>query len=808
MHTLWQDVKYAARLLRASPLFTLTAVLSLGIGIAGNAAIFSLADAFYLRSPTGIVDPDRLVDISRPRSGNLSYPDYVDYRDRSTLFDGIAAYRESPLPLGLGSDTGAERVYGGQVSANYFDVLGVPMVLGRGFRADEDRVGGGSAVAVLSHGTWQRHFGGDRAIIGRTAYLNRRPYTVIGVAARGFAGNLLLTNDLWIPLSGHPDGQDREALRIRERGWLQVVGRLKPGVTVPQAHTELQQIAAVLQEEFPDSGRYTGLTVGPAGRMAGFSRASTVATFVTLLFVLVGLILLIACTNVGSMLLARGAVRAREMATRLALGASRARVVRQLVTESLLLASAGALIGVAGALALVRLLNSFLPALPLPIALDFQVSWRVVGFSTALALLAGIAAGFLPALHSTRPDLATTMKWEGSGRATGRLRQVFVVAQVALSMLLVVCALLLGRALGSADRIDPGFTVENLDLVQLDFRLGGYDAAGGLRFAEDLVARVAALPGVASVSTSWALPLTGLGFSLGPLWRPGQPRDDSTALPAQWNVVGADYFATMGTPLLRGRPFGAGDREGAPGVAIVSDQFARRARPGQEPVGQRLIHSTFNEPDRELVVVGVAADVRFSSVGAEPNPFIYVPLAQYGANQAWVMVRTTGQSSLPAIRTLLAQMDAALPIVETSTLEDVAVLALAPNRIAAWLAGAVGAIGLFLATLGIYGITAYSLSQRTREIGIRMALGAVSRDVLQLIVGSGMRPAAAGIVLGTAAAAAATRFLTVMLYGVRPLDPASFLGGMVLFGIVALVASLIPGGRAMTLNPVDALRVE
>lgn len=808
LEQLRQDVRYALRLLRKSPLFTSTAVLSLAVGIAGNAAIFSIADALYLRAPAGIIEPDRLVDISGPRNNNLSYPDYVDYRDQSTLFDSMAAYREAPLNLGLESDAGAVRVYGGQVGGSYFDVLRVPMVRGRGFRADEDRVGGGSPVTVLSHATWQRHFGGDPAIIGRTIHLNRRPYTVVGVAAPGFSGNLLFGNDLWIPLSAHPDGQDLERLTERRDRWLQVIGRLKPGVTVPQARAQLERVAATLARTSPDTNGGGRIVVRPSGRMAGWSRESTVAMLVALLFALVGLILLIACTNIGSMLMARGTVRAPEMATRLSLGASRARVVRQLVTESMLLGIGGALVGVGGAVALVGLLRRFIPALPVPIGLDFQVEWRVVGFSVTVALAAGIVAGLLPALQSARTDLTTMPRWDRTTRTSSRLRQTFVVLQVGMSMLLVVCAILLGRALGYAQRIDPGFTVENLDVVQLDFRLAGYDDPAGLRFTEELLQRVSTLAGIESASTSWVLPLTGLGYGLGPLWRPGESRAERDALWAQWNIVGPGYFTTMGTRLLRGRPFGAQDRQGAPGVAIVSRQFARQVWPGDDAIGQHLIHSRRGEPDRELVVVGVAADVRFSSIVTNPNPFIYVPSAQYTTSESWLIIRTNGQSSIPRVRELVAQLDPALPIVTTSTLNSVAALALLPNRVSAWLAGAVGAIGLFLAALGIYGITAFNVAQRTREIGVRVALGAMSRDVLRLVVGGGLRLATAGILLGALAAVGAARLLTSMLYGVPPIDVVAFGGAMLVFACIALVASIIPARRALTLDPVEALRTE
>jgi putative ABC transport system permease protein len=465
------------------------------------------------------------------------------------------------------------------------------------------------------------------------------------------------------------------------------------------------------------------------------------------------------------MLMARGAGRAREIATRLALGASRRRIVRGLVVESLLLGTIGVVLGLAGALALVGMLRALLPALPLPITLDFRIDWRVMTFSALLSLAASLIAGLVPALQAARTALLTAMRQDAWSRSVSRLRRGFVVAQVAMSMLLVVCAILFGRALVSAGRIDPGFDMANLDVVSLEFRLGGYDEDGGQRFAEDILPRVTALPGVTAAAFSRVLPLSGSGVGLGPLWRPGQPRQDDTATWVEWNIVTGNYFETLGIPLRRGRLFSPADTPSAPRAAVVSEAFAAQVWPGQEPIGQTLINQRAGASS-ELTVIGVVADAQLGNLSDEPEPLIYVAGTQEPEAQGWLLIRTTGQSSLPAVRRLLADIDPNLPIVETTTLEQVAALSLTPNRIAAWLAGAVGVIGLFLATLGIYGITAFSVSQRTREIGVRVALGAVSRD------------------------------------------PISFLGGTLLFAAAAFLASLVPAMRAAGLNPVDALRSE
>jgi putative ABC transport system permease protein len=810
--SLRQDVTYAVRLLWRSPLFTLTAVLSLAIGIAGNAVVFSVADALFLRARPGIAEPERLVDIgSADGFDNMSYPNVADLRARNTVFEDIAAYRDRPQPMALGSGANVERVFAGWVGGNYFDVLGARMTLGRGFTAAEDNPSGGSAVVVLSHDMWQRRLGGDPGIAGRTITLNRLPYVVVGVAPPEFAGNSLATNDLWLPLSA-PEAQRIELFTMRQGVWLQAIGRLKPDASLAQARAQAGQIARDLEREFPDTNEGFAFGMRPSARVSG-DIEGTVLSFVGLLFAMVTLILLIACTNVGSMLLARGTQRTREIATRLALGAARTRVIRQLVTESLLIAASGAALGIAGSLLLVRLARTAAPALPFPIGVNFAVDWRVVVFSVALAVIAGLLAGLLPAIQATRAALAATMKWESSNRSRSRLRQTFVVAQIAMSMLLVVCALLLGRALATAYRIDPGFATNNVDALQLDFRLGGYDDASGQRFAEDLLARASSLPGIESIATSRMLPLGGAGLGLGPLFPADRPREDQNRLtPLDWNVVSPDYFSTVGTRILRGRPFDASDTAASTRVAIVSEMLASRAWPGQDPIGQRLTQLGFT-PERgefinELLVVGVAQDVRFRAVDTPPRAFVYVAATQEPGSQVYLLARTNGPSAIPALRALVTSIDPNVPVIEATTLDAVAANGLAPNRIAAILAGGLGVVGIFLAALGIYGVTAFSVSQRTREIGVRVALGAVSGDVFRLVVSGGMRLALIGIVIGAAAAAAASQLLTGMLYGVPPIDPLAFVGGSALFATAALLASLFPARRAIGLNPVDALRAE
>jgi predicted permease len=813
--SLRQDVTFAARLLRRNPVFTATAVLSLAIGIAANAAIFSLADALLLRGRPGIADPDQLVDVARSQDGegfdNMSYPNYLDFRDRNTVFAGLAAHRMEAGPFGLGSGDGAERVFGTAVSGNYFDVLGVRMAQGRGFRPEEDRLGGDSAVAVVSFGLWRHRFAADASVVGRTIRLNGRPFTVVGVAPEGFAGSSFVAPDLWIPLTAYPaaTGRTAELLTNRAAVWLVCVGRLRPGVTLEQARAQMTAIARDLEKAYPDENRGKGAAIAASARIPGDLRPM-VAGFIGLLFALVGLVLLIACANVAGMLLARAAARAREIAVRLAVGAGRQRIVRQLVTESVLLSLIGGGAGVLGAVWSIQALRGLIPVLPMPVSVELRLDWRVVAFSVALALATGVLFGLAPALQAARTDLVATLKGEGASSSWTprrlRLRQGFVVVQVSMSVLLVVCALILTRSLRHTVAIDPGFTAEDVDVVEVDLRLAGLDRTAGLQFAEQLLERVHQLPGVRSAALARVVPLAGNGLGMGRVRVPGDGSERDRIRP-DWNLVTPRYFETLQIALVRGRAFTAEDRAGRPDAAIVNETFARRAWPGEDPIGKTLLHDDDGGP-RELHVVGLAKDGKYRSLDEAPRAFIWVPLAQqYGAGLS-LLVRRDGGTAIPATRALLRQMEPNLPVVSAASLLDVTALGLLPQRLAAWTAGSFGLVGLLLASIGVYGLTAYSVTQRTREIGVRVALGAARRDVLRLVIGQAMRLASAGAVAGLLAAAAATRLLASLLVGVRPLDPPSFLGGAALFGVLALVASWLPARRAARVNPVEALRAE
>jgi predicted permease len=615
-----QDLAYACRTLRGHPLFTLTAVLSVAVGIAGATSVFSVADAMLLRSSPGVASPHRLIEVGRIEPdgdfNTLSYADYVDLRDRNAVLEGLAAV-DGGAVFGVGTSAGAISVDGAHVAANYFAVLGVPFTLGRGFADHEERTSTQAAVAVISERIWDRLFNGEMDVVGRTLHLSGRPYSIVGVAGAGFAGTTLTVEDVWLPLAGYSD-----ALMQPDRTPLQAIGRPRPDVTLDVAQAHMQQLA----RELPRGQAGTDplrVALVPSDRIPE-SEQNAVETFIGLLFAMVGLLLLIACTNVAGMLGARGLARKREMAVRVALGAAHGRVVRLLVAESLVIGAAGALAGIGGAFALTQALRGIVPVLPLSISLDFGVDWRVIGFAVALSLIASLVFGLLPAVQAARVDLQSAMKPDrsGGGPRRLRLRQAFVVAQVAVSVLLVVCAVLLARSVSHAAGVDPGFAAENVDLVGINMRLGGYDDGADVVFAEELIAEVERLPGVTAAGTAWIVPLQMRGTST-TVSLPATGTEESR-LTTLWNVVSPGYFEALGLPMVRGRAFTERDRAGAPEVAIVSETFAERAWPGEDPIGRSFVNR-----DRTMQVVGVARDSKYRSIGEAPQPFL--PSPQSGA---------------------------------------------------------------------------------------------------------------------------------------------------------------------------------
>ena len=817
--TLIRDLRYGARFLVRSPGFALAAIVSLGLGIGGNTAIFGLLDALLL-TPMPVAQPERITaiytsDFSSTRYGGSSYPDFQDFRQRGSAVADVTAYRLTPLSMNAGGDT--EMAWVEAVSGNYFSMLGVGAARGRVLAESDDRVDANPA-AVISHALWTRRFANDPNVVGRTLQYNGHPFTVVGVAAREYLGGLRgLSVDGWIPMLPSrvlaPAGRGNWTEQRGSRGMF-LLGRLRPGVSVAQAQAAFDVIGAQLYAEHPQEWR-TIRSVGRAISVVAERDARVhpdltgpIAGFLALLMVVVGLVLLTACANVANLLLARGAARSREIGVRLALGSGRARLVRQLLTENVLLAAAGGAFGVLVATWLMSVLVSFKPPVPIPVALDIRLNTSVLLFTLALSVVTGILFGLVPAWHASKTDIVPVLKDEALGRTRrSRLRSAFVVAQVACSMFLLVGAGLFVRSLLSARAIDAGFDPSDLIVMSVVPELQGYDEARGRSLYERVLAGVAAVPGVRSATLAESVPLGIGGSRRGTAIEGYQPQpgeDTETA----YNVVAPQYFETMRIPLLRGRSFTDADRAGGPPVAIVNDAFARRYWPNADPIGKRFSANGPQGPFRE--VVGVTRTGKYHTLGEDPRPFYYLPLWQEYQGTVTLHVKTLGDLRALAspVRDAVRAVDATVPLFDVKTMEEQMLVALLPARLAGTLLGAFGLLALLLASVGIYGVMAYSVVQRTREIGVRRALGAQTGSLLRLVLGEGMRLAAIGFAIGLAAAVALTRFAASLLYGVAPTDPLTFAGALGALSAAALIACCIPALRALRVDPVTALRYE
>ena len=812
LETLLQDLRYSTRLLRRSPLFTLTAALSLAIGIGANTAIFSVATALLFRPLPGLAHPDRLVDVGRTRDGlgfdTMSYPNFRDLAGRATTLSGVYAWRAEPEAMSLAGEHDAERIYGTRVSGSFFDTLGTRPLRGRFFTAAEDTPGR-NEVIVITDELWRRRFGSDPSIVGRTITINGYPFVVVGIAPAGFRGTTILRPDLWLPLTTQVLGrQDREMLTDRRITWLMVGGRLKPGVTVGQANAEIQSIGETLRRDFPVENASKGLRLERVSIFPG--RIQIIGGFIAVLMGIVALVLLVACVNLAGMLLARGAARRREMAVRMAIGADRGRLVRQVLTETALLFAVGCAAGVLLGRWLIALLVALLPQLPVQIGMDIVIDWRVVAFALLASLVSGALSGLAPALQASATNLVPSLKSDtrDAGPSRLRLRHVFLVAQIAMALLLVIVGGLFVRALQHAGGIDPGFDQTNVDVVSLDFSLAGYADTTAIAFAHDLQTRVRALAAVQSVVLAMDLPLDGSRMSRGDVQLPGTPRAAARRTdPTDWNVVTPGFFATLGVKLIRGRDFTDRDTARSPAVVIVNSTLARRFWGDADPIGRELeVDPGFSRP-YGVTVVGVADDAQFVALG-EKTPYVYAPLAQEYTPRISLVVKTSGVSAVPAVRALLRDMDPRLPIVDAMPLSDLTSIGLVPQRIAASVAGTLGIVGLLLAALGIYGVTSYAVARRTREIGIRIALGAERSTVLALVVGHGLRLTLVGIAIGCAAGWVGAQVVRSLLLGLSALDPVTFAGAAALFVVVAVAASYLPARRAAAVDPMVALKAE
>lgn len=808
------DVRYALRRLLRTPGFTSVAVLSLALGIGANTAMFSLVNAVLLRG-LPVEDPDELVEVYTSDSGGFEYatsshPDFVDLRDGNDVFESVVGTRTTIARLDV---DGSPRVaFGELVSWNYFQTLGVPMALGRSFLPEEDETPGTHPVVILGHRSWNQDFGGDPYVLGRAIHLNGRPYTVVGVAPSAFTGSMpVLVSAFFTPTMMTDVLMGSEQLARRGSRSTFLKARMHPGVTPEQADAAVEALSTALAAEYPDTNEQRIMSVVPSGDVALNPMVDRVlAPVAALLLGVVGLVLLIACANLASFLLARAEDRRKEIAVRLALGAGRRRLVSQLLVETTMLAVMGGVAGLAMAHWTVQAMMAFQPPLPVPIDFEISLDRSVLLFTGGVSLLAGLMFGLLPALQATNPDVAPTLKNEGTGSGTPRrlnLRGAMVVTQVTFSFVLLIGAGLFVRSLQKAQLIDPGFDTGPGALLWPMPELSGYETPEAVEaFYVELEAALLADPMIRAVALADRLPL-GAGVQTGGYVIPGHP---SEAPGGEHDIdnanINAKYFDAMGVEIVAGRGFEDSDRDGAR-VIVVSEAFVRRFFPGEDPIGRTIRDG----PDAELRIVGVAADTKVRSLGEEPRPYVYELQGQVTFFGMQVVVK--GEASSPelvaAARRVLDRVSPEMVLFEApKTMNDHLALLLFPPRMAALLLTVFGGLALLLAAVGIYGVVSYAVSKRTRELGIRMSLGATAADVTSMAIRGGMRLVALGAVLGVLLAGGVTWSISGYLFGISPTDVVTFLTIPLLLCGVALLAAWAPARRASRVDPVRALRAE
>jgi predicted permease len=807
-----RDLSYTWRTLRNNPGFTSVAVLALALGIGVNTSIFSLYNAIALR-PLPVKDPGRVVRLfpttrGEPGEGVFSYPEYQDVRDRGTVLSGLAAWAWTALSMGTSSQ--AEDVSAMYVSGNYFDVLGADAAVGRTFIPEEDRAAGSHPVVVLSYNFWQRRFARDRAIAGHTILLNGHAFTVVGVAARNFVGTDAVAPEAWLPIMTKPtlSSGNYDILHDRDGHWLQLIGRLKPGVNQVQARAALDVLARQLGEKSPDANK-SGIALAGATFIPPNAENSA-APIVILVMGAVGLVLLVACANVANLMLARAAGRRKEIGIRLSVGATRGRLIQQLLTESVAIAMLGGGMGLVlaywASLVLLRI-----AAPPFGGALNLNVSpdIRVLGYALAMSMITGVVFGLVPALSASKPGVSELIKAAVLPRRRTWAADSFVVAQVGLCVVLLVAGGLLFRALRRAQTTDPGFEAKHVIAVSLDLRLHQYDEHATIAFARRVADRLRSLPGVKTVSLAAMAPLGTATMETGVVIEGREARSEAPPLIVGHNVVSPEFFAALSIPVLRGRSFVDADWNAGPEIAIVNETMARRFWPGQDPIGKRLKAAEAKFGWREIV--GEVKNTRSSALWADDEPYLYTPARTETSvmPDMKILVRTAGapQPLLGVLPGVVRSMDPSVPV-SAKVLEENLEAWIWPSRVGAMLAGALGVLALTLAAVGIYGVVAYTVSRRTPEIGIHVALGARPQDVLRMVLGHGMLVVGMGVAAGLAVGFAISRLIAQFLYGVSPADPVTFLSVGIVLAAVTLLAHYVPARRALRVDPIVALRYE
>jgi predicted permease len=815
MSNLLQDCKYGLRMLRKSPGFAAIAVLTLALGIGANTTIFSWINSTLLNPVPGLTRPDEVVSLTLSKPGEnpfpFSYPDLEAMRDGQQSFTGIAAC--GFMQVSLKGKTKAERIWGMVTSANYFDVLGVRPILGRGFLPEEDKKPGGAPVAVISYRLWQSHFAANPNIVGQAIEINQHPYTIVGVTPAAFQGSQTgVRTEIWVPIMMeaqlNPLGN---LLHDHHQFWLLGFGRLKPGVTLQQAQQEMTLRLAPEVENYPEEHKgHTAVIVYPLWRNP-FGLNQFLSTLLPALMCIAGLVLLLACVNVANLMLVRSVGRRREIAIRMSLGVGRWRLVRQLLVESLMLALAGGAVALLITIWTQGTLMTFLPVTEdLPLSLPAASGRTVLLATLVISLFTGVIFGILPALRASRVAPAAVLK-EESGSASGTLRKArlasgLVVAQISLSLLLLICAGLFIRSFRRAQDINPGFNSHHVLIASYDLFTTGYSETTGAEFDRQLLAKLQTVPGVQSVALSNRVPLSFGGGSTS-VKPEGYVSPKNESMETQVAIISPNYFQTMQIPLAEGRDFTLQDNKASQRVVIVSQAFANRYWPRQEALGKQLNSDLTHE---WFKVVGIARDTKVNGLNESPMPFVYLPLYQVYRSDLIINARVAGDplASAKVIEKAVHELNPEMVVYDVTTLEVRTQFASFGLRIAGTFVGAFGLLALALAAVGIYGVTSYTTRQRIHEIGIRMTLGATKQNVLRLVLGHGLRLILIGIGLGLALAFGLTRFLSALLLGITSTDALTFWGVAVLLCAVALFACFLPARWAMRVDPVVALRYE
>ena len=798
-----RDLRYAARLLAKSPVFAAVAILTLGLGVGANSAIFSLVNAVLLR-PFPFPEPDRLVFVWEEtamfglKDSVVAMGNFTEWRARNRVFEQMGALEQRRyLVTGAGEPL---QIRGSIVTAGLFRTLGVQPALGRLFREEEDQPGT-ARVAILSDGFWHRAFGGDPAILGRNFFLNEEKYDIVGVMPPGFRFPDS-ANELWAPTG---TGYEPADLTNKGRHDSIVVARLAPGIPVRRANEDIRAIASQMQREYPETNRSVSAFVAPMrDHFVGETRPALL-----MLLAAVGFVLLIACANIANLLLARATVRRREMAVRAALGAGRCQIVRQLLTENILLALCGGALGLGIAGSSLHFLESLVPSGIAGLA-ALEVDLRVLGFTLAVSLLTGMICGLVPGLQALRLDLHQVLKQRGVRSATGsrKLQRALVIAEVALAFVLTVGAGLMIQTLSRVRSVDVGFRTDHLLSARMAPATRKYEEpAKRMAFYQGILQRVTALPGVVSAGFSNGVPIAFKGWVNGFTIEGQPPLGGDVLTNANYRVVTPDYLRTLGVPLLEGRSISDSDTAGSPPVVLINESMKRRFWPGERVLGKRL---RFSNETPWITVAGVVGDIHQAGLDTAPKAELYVPAAQAPILATWLALRTRGSPAqvAAAVRAAVREVEPDSPVPEMSSMEDIIDREVAQRRVHSTLLAVFALLALLLASLGVYGVLAYLVGQRTQEIGIRIALGATPAEVLQSVLGQGVALGAAGIGIGALVALGATRMLSRLLFGIAPTDPLTFISVGSLLLVTAAAASCVPALRAMKVDPIQALREE